>query len=129
MGRKRKRTPVKTEPPSLDGTLVVIDDTVFSAERILQIAEQLKPRETNGKAAKEPANHLKCPACWQGYGGTAARRKWQRQINGPKVERCYVCGECGHEWRVEVEVHVVDGIEHKTTKMVEVRKPMVGVGK
>lgn len=71
---------------------------------------------------RDVAKHLRCPSCYSGLGGVAARRKWWRQISGPLHQRCYACGECGTEWVVEVRSEVVDDIEHKTTKVTEVRK-------
>lgn len=69
--------------------------------------------------------HLRCPCCWNGYGGKAARRKWQRQVSGPLVQRCYVCDQCGTEWTVDVRVEEVDGIEWVETKISKV-KPREG---
>lgn len=65
--------------------------------------------------------HLRCPCCWNGLGGKAERRKWQRQVHGSLVERCYACDQCGAEWTVEVRVEVVDGIEWVETKVSKVR--------
>lgn len=78
--------------------------------------------------AKAPAQrrddvkpHLRCPCCWNGYGGKAQRRKWQRQVNGPLAQRCYVCDQCGAEWVVDVRVEEKDGIEWVETKTSKVR--------
>jgi hypothetical protein len=65
-------------------------------------------------------HHLRCPCCFNGYGGTACKRKWQVQISGPLVKRSYLCGECGTEWIVEIRTEIEDGIEYKTTKVTEV---------
>lgn len=65
--------------------------------------------------------HLRCPCCWNGLGGKAERRKWQRQVSGTLVKRCYVCDQCGTEWDVDVRYEVVDGIEWVETKTVKVK--------
>lgn len=65
--------------------------------------------------------HLQCPACWNGLGGKAERRKWSRQVHGTLQQRCYVCDECGAEWVVDVRSDVVDDIEHVSTKISRIR--------
>lgn len=72
--------------------------------------------------------HLRCPCCWNGLGGKAERRKWQRQVSGPLVQRCYVCDKCGAEWIVDVRVEVVDGIEWVETKTAKVKPGAVKPG-
>ncbi len=79
-------------------------------------------RAVEQTAVREVKKHLQCPLCYHGLGGTAQRRKWQVQVSGSLVKRCYVCGECGTEWVVEVRCEDVDGIEYKRTKVVEVRQ-------
>ena len=81
--------------------------------------------ELGGRPAAPPnrtvKRHLRCPICYDNYGGVAARRKWQRQVSGPLQKRCYVCGECGTEWVADVRLEIVDDIEIRTTQIVEVR--------
>lgn len=70
-----------------------------------------------------PKKHLRCPVCFTGYGGRASVRKWQRQVNSHIVNRCYLCGECGCEWVVEVRSDEDDdGVLVRKTKVVEVRQ-------
>jgi len=76
---------------------------------------------TDAKDVRPPKRHLRCPSCWTGYGGRAERMKWSRQVSGILQKRCYVCDQCGTEWVVEVRCDTIDDIEHKTTKVVEVR--------
>jgi len=81
--------------------------------------------------AAKPSNpnvkrHLRCPCCWNGLGGKALKRKWQRQVSGPLVQRCYVCDQCGAEWVVDVRVEESDGIEWVEIKTSQVRPPMPG---
>ena len=78
------------------------------AEPVLETKVNVKP-------------HLRCPCCWNGYGGTAKRRKWQRQVSGPTCDRCYLCGECGTEWVIRTRTEVEDGIEYRTTEVIQVR--------
>ena len=87
----------------------------------LEAKLQSKPeaKSANGTGVKK---HLQCPLCWGGYGGRAQRMKWHRQVSGRKQKRCYVCGECGTEWVVEVDNLVVDdGVSQTITKVTEVR--------
>jgi hypothetical protein len=65
--------------------------------------------------------HLRCPCCWNGRKGKAFKRKWQRQVNGPLVQRCYVCDQCGTEWVVDVRVEEIDGVAWVETKTAKVR--------
>lgn len=62
--------------------------------------------------------YLRCPKC---EGGRAARRKWQRAVNGVLTHRCYVCNLCPCEWVVEDRSEVEDGVTYSTVKVVEVR--------
>ena len=78
-------------------------------------AEPVKPRRNDVKP------HLRCPCCWNGYRGKARRRKWQRQVSGPLVQRCYVCDQCGAEWVVDVRVDEIDGVSWVETKTAKVR--------
>lgn len=65
--------------------------------------------------------HMRCPLCWTGLGGRAARRKWQQAVNTSVDKRCYVCDQCGTEWVVEVRREVDDGVLFTRTKVIEVR--------
>jgi hypothetical protein len=79
--------------------------------------------DAGNKSKQNVKPHLRCPCCWNGLGGTVARRKWQRQVSGPLVRRCYFCNQCGAEWVVDVRVEVSDGIEWTATKTSQVRLP------
>jgi hypothetical protein len=83
-----------------------------------QAAELDKLRDPPGTVKP----HLRCPLCFNGEGGRAARRKWQRQISGPLTRRCYM-GTCGHEWTVEVRVEENDeGVVVTETKVGAARR-------
>lgn len=85
-------------------------------------AKSLKEaRAVEQEAVREVKKHLQCPLCFHGLGGTAARRKWQVQVSGSLVKRCYVCGECGTEWTVEVRNEVIDDVQYTQTKVSEIR--------
>lgn len=62
--------------------------------------------------------YLCCPKC---EGGRAARRKWQRAVNGVLTHRCYVCTLCPCEWVVEDRTEVEGGVTYCTVRVVEVR--------
>lgn len=80
------------------------------------------PREVK---VEKPATTVKklrrCPACWGEHGGKAGKRKWQRQVNGPIVRRCYACDRCPCEWVLEERTDEEDDVEYVVTKLVEVR--------
>lgn len=65
----------------------------------------------------------RCPKCWGSAGGKIGKRKWQRQVNGPVVERCYACdqSDCSCEWIVECRSDEEDGVQYVTEKIIEVR--------
>ena len=54
--------------------------------KIEQLEQQLAAAEPGAVEELPPSeeeytvkHHLRCPCCWTGYGGSAARRNWQRQ--------------------------------------------------
>jgi hypothetical protein len=109
--------------------LATIEQQAAELERL----KSLPPTGTHGDACScnqqspvDAANtvkpHLRCPACYKGLGGKAKRRKWQRQVSGVLVQRCYSCDTCGAEWTVEVRSDVNDdGVPSTTVKVVDVR--------
>jgi hypothetical protein len=65
----------------------------------------------------------RCPKCWGTARGKIGKRKWQRQVNGPIVERCYACdqSDCDCEWVVECRTDEEDGVQYVVEKIIEVR--------
>lgn len=65
----------------------------------------------------------RCPRCWPTSGGKIGKRRWQRQVNGPAVQRCYRCDQpdCPCEWIVDCRAEDGDGVEFITEKIIEVR--------
>lgn len=84
--------------------------------------EQVADLKRTFAPKREVKKHLRCPICFDGRGGTAARKKWQRQVNGVLLKRCYACGECGVEWVVEVRATEEEDFVTESTKVVEVRQ-------
>jgi len=62
-----------------------------------------------------------CPVCYDNLGGVGTRR-WQRQVNGPLVKRCYSCNQCGIQWTVDIRTDEDDGVEVVTTTVVRIEK-------
>ncbi len=99
----------------VDGLPVEVSPALIAA-----VADEIRGMSAD-PVKRRVKRHLRCPICYGNYGGVAARRKWQRQVSGPLQKRCYVCGDCGTEWVADVRSEVVDDIEIKTTRVVEVR--------
>ena len=80
------------------------------------------PVETVESPRQEVKKHLRCPACWDNYGGKARRLKWRRQVNGVIHDRCYVCDQCGAEWVTRFKEEVDDdNVVWKESTLKEVR--------
>jgi hypothetical protein len=91
--------------------------------KVVELSEPPVPPEPEPSPLRELKPHLRCPTCYTGYGGKAARRKWKRQVSGTLQKRCYVCDQCGMEWIAEVRIEEDDdGITHVSTKVTEVRE-------
>ncbi len=122
---KHEGTP---QTPSEPGQITIAVDGVpveVSPALIAVVADEIRGI-TADPAKRRVKRHLRCPTCYGNYGGVAVRRKWQRQVSGPLQKRCYVCGECGTEWVADVRSEIVDDIEIKTTRVVEVRPGAAG---
>lgn len=94
-------------------------------ERVKQLEQELEAlRQGDGEAeasdASKVAKHRRCPLCFERHGGVGQRR-WQNQVSGRKVKRCYRCDECGTEWVVEVNVEEVDDVVMRSTRVSEIR--------
>lgn len=107
---------------------------INQASRPAVAPEPVDPDQVNGQSASLPATepqarqvresvkpHMRCPLCWTGLGGRAARRKWQQAVNTSVDKRCYVCDQCGSEWVVEVRREIDDGVLFTRIKVIEVR--------
>ena len=112
---RNQSTKAKADEDTKSSTDQAVDNRQSDAATEKQ-AEQ--PKERRDDSIKP---HLRCPCCWNGYGGKAARRKWQRQVSGPLVQRCYLCDQCGAEWVVDVRVELIDGIDWVETKVSKIR--------
>lgn len=99
---------------------VEIDGVVLNADDVLRTATELRKRQAEENAKSRVPQHLRCPTCWNGYGGTGIR-KWWNQKSGTLIRMCYRCRECGTEWVARVEISVVDSVEHRSTRVSEVR--------
>lgn len=85
-----------------------------------QVKGEDEPRE---KAVRVVKPTHRCPKCWGTAHGKIGKRRWQRQVNGPAVERCYRCDQpdCDCEWIVECRAEDSDGVQFITEKIIEVR--------
>ena len=96
---------------------VIVDGVELTPDLLHGLLGQVQPDES----PREVKKHLRCPSCWNGYGGKAGRRKWVQKVSGTLQKRCYSCDECGVEWIVEVRNEIVDDIQRTTTAITEVR--------
>tara|TARA_R100000808_G_scaffold24931_1_gene59494 strand:- start:23354 stop:23806 length:453 start_codon:yes stop_codon:yes gene_type:complete len=47
--------------------------------------------------------YKRCPACWGGYKGYAAKQKYHRRVGG-LLRRYFQCNQCGNNWHIDVRV-------------------------
>lgn len=110
---------------NIESVIVTGEKWVSPAEHQIAL-DEIERLKNIGALVCEPNEikpHLRCPACWGRDKGKAGRRKWQRQVNGPLVKRCYACDECGAEWVVEVRSDECnDGVLFVSTRVTEVRQ-------
>lgn len=137
MSKRKKPTatkePVKVQIDHEDATLASVilmaDEGIESGTTFEDHLDEVKADGEQGDQAEPKPQrrddvkpHLRCPCCWNNYGGKAKKRKWQRQVSGPLVKRCYVCDQCDAEWVVDVRVEEQDGVEWVETKVSQVRQ-------
>ena len=118
------REDVLIEQVGVESTPVVVvnGNEYMPTEQHQAIVDAMKNGPVPPAERSSVKKQLRCPSCWNTRRGRAARRKWWQQISGPLNKVCYVCGECGTEWVVEVRSEDNDGVLFKEIRVSEVRK-------
>lgn len=130
-GSEIPNLPVEVELEGSHSYAVPFEVHFAAIERVKQLEEELEAlRHGDGEAEASDndkiAKHRRCPICWERQKG-AGQRRWQNQVSGRLVKRCYRCDECGTEWVVEVTVDEVDDVVMKSTRVGEIRTVADGV--
>ena len=115
----RRHNKPKDEPLKVN-----IEGQPASAASLIVMAGDAQQR---AEPKREVKKAQQCPACYSGLGGIG-NRKWQRQVNGPLVKRCYQCDQCGAQWVVDVRTDTEDGIEVVRTSVAKIIEGSVKVG-